>query len=153
MSKIDARTFSEVYSYINLMGKEYIEKIPEETYKMIIEMKDNNYNPEYTLKDFNDNNKTNEKTRYIILQFYMEYWCESEEIKKKIIEKLNENEKKLMEQYNPFKNKEQERSKTDKEQKSKQEYGINNNKSLMKYKESIFIKIIKFIKTKFKKNK
>ena len=37
-----------------------------------------------------------------ILLFYLDYWCESEEIKKYIVAKLNENERKLNEKYDPF---------------------------------------------------
>ena len=74
----------------------------------IVKMKDDNYNPQYSYEDFNEE-KTSEATRYIILYFYINYWCESEEIKKKLIKKLDENDRKLNEKYNPFKKIEQDK--------------------------------------------
>ena len=102
MEKIDSRSYSQIYSYLNLLGKEYINKIPNDKYLQIVKMKDDDYNPSYSVEDFNKEN-TSETTRYMILYFYINYWCESEEIKKRIINKLDENEKKLNEKYNPFK--------------------------------------------------
>ena len=106
MVKIDSRSYSQIYSYLNLLGEDYINKMPKDKYLRIVEMKDDEYNPKYSLEDFNDE-KTSEATRYIILYFYLNYWCESEEIKKKIINKLDENDKRLNEKYSPFKKIEQ----------------------------------------------
>ena len=142
MNKIKSKVFSEVYAYLRLMGNDYIKKLPKDKYETILEMKDDNYNPQYSMDDFNDNQKTEEQTRYMILLFYLDYWCESEDIRQNIIKKLNENERKLNEKYDPFKNK---------TKKYETQNIESNNVELIKYKESFISKIKKFLK-KLKNN-
>ncbi len=80
----------------------------------------------------------------------LNYWCESEEHKKELISRYNDNEQKyqqeLREKYNPdniFKNNDKKNS--------IQEEIIENEVALVEYKESIFKKIINKIKSIFRK--
>ena len=157
MKKNESEILSEVYAYLKLIGDNYIKKLPEDKYRIIVEEKDDKYNPQYTLEDFNDNCKTKEETRYIILLFYLEYWCESEEIKKCIVAKLNENERKLNDKYDPFRNKRKkdETSNTDEISNQNKERDkvktSSTEKNMIKYKESFISKIKKFLKIKKKR--
>ena len=42
---IDKRAYSELYAILQMLGKEYIEKIPEKIYKTIESRRDDTYNP------------------------------------------------------------------------------------------------------------
>ena len=44
---IDKRAYSELYSILQMLGKEYIDKIPRKIYKSIESRKDDTYNPVY----------------------------------------------------------------------------------------------------------
>ena len=44
---IDKRAYSELYAILQMLGKEYIDKIPEKIYKVIENRKDDTYNPIY----------------------------------------------------------------------------------------------------------
>ena len=44
---IDKRAYSELYAILQMLGKEYIDKIPEKIYKSIESRKDDTYNPVY----------------------------------------------------------------------------------------------------------
>lgn len=44
---IDKRAYSELYSILQMLGKEYIDKIPGKIYKVIESRKDDTYNPVY----------------------------------------------------------------------------------------------------------
>lgn len=44
---IDKRAYSELYSILQMLGKEYIDRIPRKIYKVIESRKDDTYNPVY----------------------------------------------------------------------------------------------------------
>ena len=46
-NNIDKRAYSELYAILQMLGKEYIDKIPEKIYKTIEKRKDDTYNPVY----------------------------------------------------------------------------------------------------------
>ena len=46
-NNIDKRAYSELYAILQMLGKEYIDKIPEKIYKSIETRKDDTYNPIY----------------------------------------------------------------------------------------------------------
>lgn len=143
MEIIEKELYSEVYSILNMLGKSYIDKLPKELYKLVESNKLNSYAPVIeSLEDLNNKNLHKESISMIIL-FYMNYWCESEEEKRNMRQILetnyitNENEKR--EKYNVdniFKNK-------IKEQNSDE------NTYLIKYKKNFFIKILEKIKKIF----
>ena len=44
---IDKRAYSELYAILQMLGKEYIDRIPRKIYKVIESRKDDTYNPVY----------------------------------------------------------------------------------------------------------
>lgn len=89
---MESNVYSEIYSFIRVLGKYYINKLPQEEYKKIYKNRNKEYNPQFVLSDFN-NNKMLFKTNVIIFYYHVKYWCDTDEEKnliKKII--LNKNE-------------------------------------------------------------
>ena len=142
------QSLKEVNTILNLMGKEYINKLPNKLLKFIRENMDKTY-----ISEINVNTPINEQilkkdTKILLSLIYRNYWC-SEEKKKLLLEEdeylKSEHEKEIYEKYNPdniFKNKK--RNITNEE-------SIAENVSMVKYKESIFTKIKKWIKIIFNK--
>lgn len=136
--------YSEVYQVLNLLGNEYINRLPNSLFNMLKEKRDINYNPNYT--DDIPLNKQNIKkeTISIIALLHLNYWCENESEKSEIKQILKRNEDKFQKEsrnkYNPdniFK-------------KSNEEQKIQENKvSMIEYKESKFRKIMNKIKNIF----
>lgn len=133
--------YSEVYQVLNLLGNEYVNKLPKSLLNMLEEKRNINYVPKYT--DDQPLNKQNiqKETLSIIALLHLNYWCENEEEKKQLRQMFKSNEDRyqheLREKYNPdnlFKN-------------NIQESTINNEVSLVEYKESIFRKLINKIKS------
>lgn len=100
--------YVEVYNILQLLGKEYINKLPKSLYKMI---KDNSASSmeskccKYeSLKDINTNN-ISKKSIAMIALFHTNYWCdtltEKEELKKIFLDNFIKNEKEKRERYNP----------------------------------------------------
>ena len=137
--------YSEVYSILNMLDKSYITRLPEKLYMMIQKEKSNKYNPQYDPNiDLSEQNIKKE-TLSIIALFHLNYWCNSQEEKKYLIDLFKKNEIeyqfKLREKYNPdnlFKNKKQPITKNDENK--------NETVDLVKYKENMFKTLIKKIK-------
>ena len=96
--------YSEVYQILNLLGNEYIDKLPTSLINMLREKRETNYNPVY-IDDIPLNEQNIRKeTMSIIVLLYLNYWCEddNEILKVKNILKKNENEyqENLREKYN-----------------------------------------------------
>ena len=98
--------YSEVYQILNLLGNEYIDKLPTSLINMLREKRETNYNPVYT-----DNMPLNEQnikkeTMSIIVLLYLNYWCEDDneilEVKNILRKNENEYQKELREKYNPY---------------------------------------------------
>lgn len=142
--------YSEIYSVLNLLGKSYIEKLPKDLMDMIDEERNKEYNPEYTLSKDLDKQNINKKSLSVIALLHTNYWSDKEEKENlQKIFKLNEEkyQKELREKYNPddvlkIKNK---------SEKIEQAEDEKQDKNITEYKESIFEKIINFIKRFFKK--
>ena len=98
------KTYSEVYGILNMLGKEYISKLPSSLYNMIEGEKSDEYNPQYsestTLKEQN----ISKKALSMIALFHLNYWCNSDKEKKELKELFNNNEEEkqriLREKYN-----------------------------------------------------
>jgi len=96
--------YAEVDEIINLMDKQYQEKIPLKLRLFIAERKLKNYkviiNQNLSLKE----QKLSKKALAILAVLNYKYWCNSEEEKEKLIKKYERNEKKyqeeLKERYN-----------------------------------------------------
>lgn len=141
-------TYSEVYEILNLLGNDYITKLPKSLYVMIQEKRDINYNPKYDLTIPLNKQDVRKNTISIIALLHFNYWCINEEEKNNLRKLFSDNEIKYQEEarnkYNPdniFKVKENKIEKIQNEE----------NTALIEYKETIFKKIINKIKRLFKR--
>ena len=144
--------YSEVYSILNLLGNNYIAKLPKSLFKMIEEEKSSTYNPQYSEdKSLNEQNIKRESLAMIAL-FHLNYWCDSNEEKEQLKQLFKNNEEKhqaeIREKYNPdnlFKNRKQENT--------TESQPFINDVAIVKYEEKNFLqKIFDKIKYLFKKN-
>ena len=141
-------TYSEVYEILNLLGNDYITKLPKSLYAMIQEKRDINYNPKYDLTIPLNKQDVRKNTISIIALLHFNYWCINEEERNNLRKLFSDNEIKYQEEtrkkYNPdniFKVKEHKIEDIQKEE----------NTALIEYKETIFKKIINKIKRLFKR--
>ena len=105
-------TYSQVYGVLEMLGENYIKKLPSSLYKMIQEEKSNEYNPQYDSSIALEEQNIRKEAFAMIALFHLNYWCNSNEEKEKLKELFKENEEKyqaeIRERYNPdnlFKNK------------------------------------------------
>ena len=138
--------YSEVYQILNLLGNDYIDKLPTRLINMLREKREINYNPEYTDDIPLNEQNIKKETMSIIALLYLNYWCEDEDEKLEVKQILKSNEDNYQlerrERYNPddiFKNYKQESKKV--------EANIDDETSMMPYKKSIFRKIINKLKS------
>ena len=140
--------YSEVYQILNLLGNDYIDKLPTSLINMLREKREVNYNPEYTDDIPLNEQNIKKETMSIIALLYLNYWCEDEDEKLEVKQILKSNEDNYQlerrERYNPddiFKNYKQESKKV--------EANIDDETSMIPYKKSIFRKIINKLKSAF----
>ena len=138
-------TYSEVYSILNMLGEDYITKLPSKLYNLIKEEKSAEYNPQYDGTIALEQQNIKKETLSMIALFHLNYWCNSEEEKQELNNLFNENEQKyqteLREKYNPdniFKNR------------NNNVENIGKERALIEYKEPFFKRIINKIKGLFK---
>ena len=135
--------YSEVYQVLNLLGNEYIDRLPKSLFNMLEEKRNINYEPKYT-EDLQLNKQNIKKeTLSIIALLHLNYWCENVNEKNELNQMFKNNEDRyqdeLRKKYDPdniFK-------------KHIQENIIKNEVSLVEYKESIFKRLINKIKSLF----
>lgn len=142
------QSLKEVDIILNVMGKEYINKLPAKLISFIKKNMDNSY-----ISNINVNIPINEQmlkndTRSLLSLIYRNYWCDEEKKKELLTEDAylkSERERKIREKYNPdniFKNK---------QQNIINEESLENGTSIVEYKESsIFRRIINKIKYIFR---
>lgn len=132
-------TYSEVYSVLNMLGKDYITKLPSKLYQMIKEEKSNEYNPQYDLTIALEQQNIKKESLSMIAIFHLNYWCDSQEEKQKLKDLFNENEIKyqseLKEKYNSDKL-------FEKKDNSEQLEEQLEETAMIEYEENIFKKII-----------
>lgn len=138
---ISADTYEELYEILSLMDKQAVMKVPIDILNTIKEQRNSGYQ---TRIDKNDIfNEKNVKKETIDLLCYLDYhyWMDESkkaEIDQIIKQRLQEEETKKREQYNPnglFK----------KDEIVEQAVENNHNTSLIKYKDSFFIRFKNFI--------
>ena len=135
--------YSEVYQVLNLLGNEYIDKLPKSLFNMLEEKRNINYEPKYT-EDLPLNKQNIKKEALsIIALLHLNYWCENVKERNELNQMFKNNEDRyqdeLRKKYDPdniFK-------------KHIQENIIKNEVSLVEYKESIFKRLINKIKSLF----
>ena len=86
--------YSEVYGILKALGDKYINKLPKTVLKVITESKEENYNPEYSMSVPLKEQDINRKSLAMIALFHYNYWCETEEERKKFKNMLETNEEK-----------------------------------------------------------
>lgn len=135
--------YSEVYQVLNLLGNEYIDKLPNSLFNMLKEKRNISYTPQY-IEDIPLNKQNIKKeTLAIIALLHLNYWCENEKEKIELKQILKNNEDKyqqeLRNKYNPeniFK-------------KHKRENIVEDQVSMIEYKEPLFKRFISKIKSIF----
>ena len=135
--------YSEVYQVLNLLGNEYIDRLPKSLFNMLEEKRNINYEPKYT-EDLPLNKQNIKKEALsIIALLHLNYWCENVKERNELNQMFKDNEDRyqdeLRKKYDPdniFK-------------KHIQENIIKNEVSLVEYKESIFKRLINKIKSLF----
>ena len=139
--------YSELYQILTLLGEEYIEKLPHNLPKLLEENRNLEYIPQYTGKIPFNQQQVRKETLAILALIHLNYWCEDDEEKQKLLQMLNKNEQsfqeELREQYNP-----------DEIFKDRKRTGIlqeQENMALVLIKENWCKKMIKKIKDIFKK--
>jgi len=126
------KTYTEVFEVLNLLGNEYIQKIPTKLYNHIDNNRDKKSIIEYNINKNILEQDIGEDARDMIAYLNLQYWCTEDE-KQKLLKKYKENddlyEEKLREKYNIdiFADK---------------KYKNNENVQLIEYKENIFQKIL-----------
>ena len=143
------KAYAEVDEILALMESKYIEKIPQKMREMFKNERPLDYKPEIKVDITLDEQKLQRKTFAILAMLNLNYWCEDEDEKQKLLQAYAENDKKkeeeLREKYNPdniFKNK------------NTTEQTEGNNVALIEYREENFIKrVLKKIINFFKKKK
>lgn len=97
--------YSEVYQVLNLLGNEYIDKLPTSLINMLKEKREINYNPQYTDDIPLNEQNIKKETISIIVLLYLNYWCKDDNEISEVKNILKENENKyqveLREKYNP----------------------------------------------------
>ena len=143
--------YSEVYQVLNLLGNEYIDKLPTSLINMLKEKREINYNPQYTDDIPLNEQNIKKETISIIVLLYLNYWCKNDNEISEVKNILKENENKYQveprEKHNPdniFSN--QHRNSSIDNAQNNQELSLIDRKNIKWYK-----KIWKTIKNFFRK--
>lgn len=91
---IDKRAYSELYAILQMLGKEYIDKIPEKIYKTIEKRKDDTYNPIFKGMEEVLEGRVKRKTVSILALLDYNYFSKSETDRMYMRYILEENESK-----------------------------------------------------------
>ena len=150
--------YSEVYGILKALGEKYINKLPKTVLKVITECKEENYNPEYSMSIPLKEQDINRKSLAMIALFHYNYWCETEEERKKFKNMLETNEEKyqkeMQEKYSNDKIVNKATTKIEEETISEKvdrfvEVSNQSTANIVEYKQSFFNKIIDKIKQWF----
>ena len=99
MTKTMKQAYAEVDEILKFMPKEYVDKIPLKFRNLFSECRDRisdvKIDPNKTLKE----QRIMYETRVIIAVLKYNFWCENEEEKNKILEKIKLKEKLALEKY------------------------------------------------------
>ena len=106
MLKDNMLAYAEVDEILNLLEKEYRERVPEKIRNFFKEEKMPDYNPKIEIgKQLTEQNLKRE-TMVLLAILNINYWCDSEEEKQMFIDEMAKNEeekRELAEKYNPDK--------------------------------------------------
>lgn len=135
--------YSEVYQVLILLGNEYIDKLPNSLFNMLKERRNISYTPQYKEDIPLNKQKIRKETLSIIALLHLNYWCKNEKEKLELKQVFKNNEERyqqeLRNKYNP----------EDIFKQHKQENIVENQISIIEYKESLFKRFISKIKSIF----
>lgn len=141
--------YSEVYSLLDMLGEDYISRLPKSLFNMIKEEKLDSYNPKYTSDMDLSKQNIKKDTFAMISLLHLKYWCDSDKEKEHLLKLFQYNEEKhqeeLRKRYNPDDIFKKHTSKM-----TSEENNINNQANIQAYKEPFFKKIINKIKSIFR---
>ena len=151
MNKNNSKAYSEVYQIVNMMEKIYLDKIPKNVLDFLDEARDKEYQPIIEINKPLNEQKLQRYTMVLLAILDLNYWCDSEEEKRELLDMFNRNneirieqQKELEIKYNPdnlFKKKQ-----------TISEFEENEELSMIEYKEPNIIKrILDKILNMFKK--
>lgn len=142
--------YSEVYEILNLLDKEYKEKVPEKIITFFKEERLKDYKPEIDTDIPLIDQNLKRETIVLLAILNLNYWCNTPEEKQEILDELAKNEKEkqeLLDKYNPD-------NLFNKKQNKANEEPMQESTEIIVYKETNFvIKLLNKIKQLFKKNK
>lgn len=154
---IDKRAYSELYSILQMLGKEYIDKIPEKIYIAIESRKDDTYNPVYNDMEEVLEGRVKRKTVSMLALLDYNYFSTTETDRMYMRYILEENEKKYRKEKNEYKivDIDEDQKKVDDnikeiEQINNDNYNNINKNEMIEYKESGIKKLFNNIIVKIK---
>ena len=100
---IDKRAYSELYAILQMLGKEYIDKIPRKIYKVIESRKDDTYNPVYNDMEEVLEGRVKRKTVSMLALLDYNYFSTSETDRMYMRYILEENENKYKKDKEEYK--------------------------------------------------
>lgn len=136
--------YSEVYEILNILGKDYIDKLPTKLYEHISHERNMENFVEFDVNQPIEKQEIEKETMLLIAYLNLKYWCDEKE-RQKFIEQYTKNDERIQKEL-------QQKYKLD-DLFKKDVTGI----ELVEYRESIFTKILNRITSLFckkeKKNK
>ncbi len=142
------KSYAEILEILKYMDKGYVDKIPKKLIDFFKENKAMDYDFKYDSTVEIGKQELHEGTIVLLAMLNLNYWCDSEEHKKELIKKYNENEQKYQEQlrekYNP-----DNILKKIKQKKGAEEKIAKEDVAMIEYKESILKKVINKLKSIF----
>ena len=154
---IDKRAYSELYAILQMLGKEYIDKIPRKIYKVIESRKDDTYNPVYNDMEEVLEGRVKRKTVSMLALLDYNYFSTSETDRMYMRYILEENENKYRKEKKEYKivNIDEAQKKVDDnikeiEQINNDNYNNINKNEMIEYKESGIKKLFNNIIMKIK---
>ena len=154
---IDKRAYSELYAILQMLGKEYIDRIPRKIYKVIESRKDDTYNPVYNDMEEVLEGRVKRKTVSMLALLDYNYFSTSETDRMYMRYILEENENKYRKEKKEYKivNIDEAQKKVDNnikeiEQINNDNYNNINKNEMIEYKESGIRKLFNNIILKIK---
>lgn len=89
-----SKAYSEVYSFLEAIGEEYMDKVPRKIYNHIKENRDMKYTPIYKKEQRIAESEISKEALALIAGLNLQYWCEDEKEREKLKECYATNAKK-----------------------------------------------------------
>lgn len=79
-----SKAYSEVYSFLNTLGVEYISKIPNNIYTIIEEFRDKEFHPQYSIDQKVTSDTFSKEALALIAALNLQYFCKNTEEKREL---------------------------------------------------------------------